>query len=155
MSVIKYQRPTLTSWPGFSRIADLQDEIDRLFISPFSALARGEDLAGAWTPAMDVVENKDSFSVKLELPGMKKDEIEVSLHDGVLTVSGERKAEKHEEDAEVYRAERFVGRFQRSLTLPSTVAADKVKAAYTDGVLTITLPKSEEAKPKKIDVSVN
>jgi HSP20 family protein len=86
---------------------------------------------------------------------MKKEDIEVSLHDGSLSISGERKTESKHEEGEVYRAERFFGRFQRTLSLPTTVAADKVKAAYNDGVLTITLPKTEEAKPKKIDVSVN
>ena len=85
---------------------------------------------------------------------MKKEEIEVTLHDGSLSISGERKSETKHEDAEVYRAERFFGRFQRSVTLPAPVAADKIKAHYKDGVLTITLPKTEEAKPKQIDVSV-
>jgi len=155
MSIIKYQRPSLSTWPGFNRLTNLQDELDRFFDTPFAALTQGTSFNGAWTPALDVYEDMDSFVVKAELPGMKKDENEVSLHDGILCISGERKAETKTEDAEVYRAERFVGRFQRSVVLPATVAADKVKAAYTDGVLTITLPKTEEAKPKKIDVSVN
>jgi len=103
---------------------------------------------------MDVFETKDSFVVRAELPGMKKEDIEVTMHDGCLSVSGERKGEEKHKDAEVYRAERFFGRFQRSVTLPTPVAPDKVKAAYKDGILTITLPKTEEAKPKQIDVSV-
>jgi HSP20 family protein len=100
-------------------------------------------------------EDKDSVIVRAELPGMKKEEIEVSLHDGALTLSGERKSEQHSEEGEAYRSERFFGRFQRTVTLPAQVAADKVKAQYKDGVLTITLPKAEEAKPKHIDINVS
>ena len=155
MNIVKWQRPTLTNWPSFGRLSDLRDEIDRLFESPLSELTRTSQLLSGWTPALDVYEGKENFVVKAELPGMKKEDIEVSLHDGSLSISGERKAETKHEDAEVYRAERFFGRFQRTVTLPTAVAADKVKAAYKDGVLTITLPKTEEAKPKQIDVSVN
>jgi HSP20 family protein len=155
MNIMKWQRPTLSTWPSFGRLANLHDEIDRLFESPLSELTRTSQLLSGWTPALDVFEDKDSFVVKAELPGMKKEDIEVSLHDGALSISGERKTESKREDSEVYRSERFFGRFQRSVTLPTTVAADKVKAAYNDGVLTITLPKTEEAKPRKIDVAVN
>lgn len=155
MNIVKWQRPTLSTWPSFGRLADLRNEIDRLFESPLSELTRTSHLLSGWTPALDVYEDKDSFVVKAELPGMKKEEIEVSLHDGSLSISGERKTESKREDSEVYRAERFFGRFQRTVSLPTTVAADKVKAAYNDGILTITLPKTEEAKPKKIDVAVN
>lgn len=155
MNIVKWQRPTLSTWPSFGRLSDLRDEIDRLFESPLSELTRTSQLLSGWKPALDVYENKDNFVVKAELPGMKKEDIEVSLHDGSLSISGERKTESKHEEGEVYRAERFFGRFQRTVTLPTAVAADKVKAAYNDGVLTITLPKTEEAKPKKIDVSVN
>jgi HSP20 family protein len=86
---------------------------------------------------------------------MKREEIDVSLHEGTLSISGERKREGQFKDAEVYRAERFFGRFQRTVTLPSPVAAEKTKAQYKDGVLTITLPKTEEAKPKHIDVNIS
>ena len=86
---------------------------------------------------------------------MKKEDINISLQDGSLSISGERHSEKKFENAEVYRAERFVGRFQRTVVLPTPIASDKVKAQYKDGVLTVTLPKSEEAKPKEIDVEVN
>jgi len=145
----------LSTWPSFGRLADLRNEIDRLFESPLSELTRPSQLLSDWTPALDVYEEKDNFIVKAELPGMKKEDIEVSLHDGCLSLSGERHGETKHEGSEVYRAERFCGRFQRTVTLPTAVAADKVRAAYKDGVLTITLPKTEEAKSKKIDVSVN
>lgn len=155
MNIVKWQRPAVVNWPGFGRLSDLRDEIDRLFESPLTELTRTSNLLSGWTPALDVYENKDNYTVKAELPGMKKEDIEVSLHEGTLSISGERKSETKHEDAEVYRAERFFGRFQRTVALPTAVAADQVKAAYKDGVLTITLPKTEEAKPKHIDVSVN
>src|SRR5690242_12240749 len=141
----------VSTWPTLGRLTDLRDEIDRLFEAP---LARTSEFLG-WTPAFDVFEDKDNFTVKAELPGMKREDINVSLHDGNLIVSGERQAETHNEGTEVYRAERFFGKFQRAVSLPATVAADKVKAAYKDGVLTITLPKAEEAKPKQIEVNIN
>jgi HSP20 family protein len=104
---------------------------------------------------VDLYEDKDNVVVKAELPGMKREDVEVSLHDGVLSISGERKSEEKFEAAETYRTERFVGRFQRTLTLPAQVDAAKVNALYRDGILTVTLPKLEEAKPKQIEVKVN
>ena len=89
------------------------------------------------------------------MPGLKREDIEVTLHDGALLISGERKAEAKQEGVEVHRQERYYGKFQRVLTLPEPVAADKIKAEYKDGVLTVTLPKTEAAKPKIIDVTVN
>ena len=154
-SLIRWNRPELSSWPGFGRLTDLRDEIDRLFESPLAELARSSQLLSGWAPAMDLYEDKDNFFVRAELPGMKREEIDVSLHDGSLTISGERKNEGEFKDAEVCRSERFVGRFQRTVTLPTAVSADKVKAQYKDGILTITLPKAEEAKPKHIDVNVS
>jgi HSP20 family protein len=142
MKLMQYQRPSV-AWPTFGRLANLQDELDRLFESPLTG----------WAPALDVHENKDSFSIRVELPGMKREDIEVSLQDGALVISGERKEEKVAEGTEVHRQERFYGRFSRALTLPSAVAGDKVKAQYKDGILTVTLPKAEEAKPKAITVS--
>jgi HSP20 family protein len=151
----RWQRPELATWTGFGRLTNLRDEIDRLFDAPLAELTRSSQLLSGWTPALDVYEDKDSFLVKAELPGMKKEDIELSLRDGSLSISGERKSENKYEDAEVYRAERFFGKFQRTVTLPTPVAADKVKAQYKDGILTITLPKTEEAKPKHIDVNVS
>jgi HSP20 family protein len=154
-SLTRWQRPELSTWPAFGRLTDLRDEIDRLFESPLSELARTSNLLSGWNPALDLYEDKDNLYVKVEIPGMKREEIDVSLHEGSLSISGERKSEQKHEDAEVYRAERFFGRFQRTVTLPTPVAAEKVKAQYKDGILNITLPKTEEAKPKHIDVNVS
>jgi HSP20 family protein len=117
--------------------------------------ASTSNLLSGWNPALDLYEDKDNLYVKVELPGMKREDIDVSLHEGSLSIAGERKSEQKHEDAEVYRAERFFGRFQRTVALPTPVASEKVKAQYKDGVLNITLPKTEEAKPKHIDVNVS
>src|SRR5882672_6487393 len=151
----KWQRPEVANWPGFGRLSSLRDEIDRLFEAPWNALGQTSQLLSGWTPAFDIFEDKDNLVVKAELPGMKKDDIQISLHDGSLSISGERKSESKNEDAEVYRSERFFGRFRRTVGLPTPVNPDTVKALYKDGILTVTLPKTEEAKPKQIDVSVS
>ena len=151
----RWQRPELATWPTFGRLSNLREEIDRLFEAPLAEWARSSQLLSGWSPALDVYEDKDNFVVKAELPGMKREEIEVSLQDGGLSISGERKSEEKYEEGEVYRAERFFGKFQRTVTLHTPVAVDKVKAQYKDGILTVTLPKTEEAKPKQIDVNVS
>ncbi len=154
-SLTRWQRPELATWPGFGRLTDLRDEIDRLFEAPLAELARGSQLLSGWTPALDLFEDKDNLYARVELPGMKREDIDLSLHEGSLSISGERKGEEKFKGAEVYRAERFCGRFQRTVSLPTPVAAEKVKAHYSDGILTVTLPKAEEAKPKHIDVNVS
>jgi HSP20 family protein len=142
MKMTTYQRPGLV-WPTFGRLASLQDELDRLFETPLQA----------WAPALDVHEDKDSFTIRVELPGMKREDIEVSLQNGALVIAGERQTETVKEDVAVHRQERCFGRFSRALTLPTAVAGNQVKAAYKDGILTVTLPKAEEARPKQITVS--
>ena len=151
MTLTRWQRPGY--WDPVRQLSTLRDEIDRLFESPLSWFENGsQPFSSGWLPAVDLYEDKDSVYVRAELPGMNKDEIDISLHEGVLTLSGERKFDKQYEKAETHRVERFTGRFQRSLTLPAPVEAGKVRATYKDGVLAITLPKVEEAKPKQITV---
>ncbi|PWU11689.1 MAG: heat-shock protein Hsp20 [Verrucomicrobia bacterium] len=152
-ALARWQRPQV-AWPGFGRLTSLRDEIDRLFEAPLAELARTSQILSGWTPALDLYEDNNNVYVRAELPGMKKEDVEVSLHEGTLSISGERKREEKFKDAEVYRSERFFGRFQRTVTLPSPVAGEKVKAQYNDGILTVTLPKTEEAKPRHIDVHV-
>jgi HSP20 family protein len=152
MKLTNYERPNV-AWPTFGRLTNLQDDWDRLFESPFGLFE--SPLTTGRAPALDVQEDKDNYTISVELPGMKREDLSVSLQDGTLTISGERKAEKANQDVEIHRQERFYGKFQRTLTLAAPVAADKVKATYKDGVLTVTLPKIEEAKPKQIDISVN
>lgn len=141
MKLVSYQRPL---WP-FGQLLNLNDELDRIFEAP----------APAWTPALDVHEDKDKFTVSLELPGVDRKDISVSVEENQLVITGERKAETILETTAVRRQERFYGKFSRALALPAVVDANKIKAGYKDGILTVTLPKAEEAKPKHIDVSVN
>ena len=140
MRLVQYERPAVTGF-GLGRLSSLQDELDQLF-----------EVQRAWTPALDVAETKDNYSVQVELPGLKREDIEVALDDGTLVIRGERKAEVPVEGTAIHRQERCYGKFSRALTLPSAVAADKVTAVYRDGILTVTVPKAEEAKPKTIAV---
>ena len=156
MTLTRWTKPEVTSWSPFWQLSTLRDEIDRLFESPLTELTRSsQQFLGGWLPAVDLYEDKDNVFVKAELPGMKKEDIDISLHEGVLTLAGERKEEKETKDAEVFRSERFLGRFQRTISLPSPVQMDRVSAAYKDGILTVTLPKTEEVKPKQIEVKVS
>lgn len=151
MNLIKFQRSPLNAWSGVGRLQDLQDEVERLFNFPsFTANA-----SVPWVPALDVLEEKDNYVVQVELPGINKEDVKLSLEQGTLTITGERKAETKNETATAYHLERFQGRFQRTINLPESIAADKVKAQYKDGVLTVTLPKREEAKPRQIDIALN
>lgn len=147
MSLIRYINPELNS------VGNLRDHFGRLFDIAFPTRA-AESLAD-WTPALDAHEDKDKFTVSLEVPGLKKEDIHVSVHDGVLTVSGERKNEKTVKEGTVHRTERFYGKFSRSVSLPTAVSSDKVGAVYKDGILTIEIPKAEEAKPKTVEVKVS
>ncbi len=155
MSLIRYQAPELSNWPTFGRLSNLRDELDTLFELPFwSNFGRQTQLFSGWTPALDLYQNNDNVIAVVELPGMRKEAIEISLHDGMLTIAGERKTETHGgEKAE--RSERYIGKFRRSITLPTRVDANKVSATYKDGILTVTLSKAEEAKPKQIQVNVS
>jgi len=117
------------------------------------SLARQAQLFSGWTPALDLYQNDDNVVAIVELPGMRKEDIDISLHDGMLTIAGERQGSSGEgQSAE--RTERFSGKFRRSITLPTRVEASKVGASYKDGILTVTLPKAEEAKPKKVEVTI-
>jgi HSP20 family protein len=155
MSLIRYQAPELSTWSPFDRLTSLRDEIDRLFDLSSPGFGRDAGLFSGWSPVVDVYQDKDHVFVKCELPGLKKEEIEISLHNGTLTISGERKQESEHKEGESFRTERFFGKFHRSVSLPTDVDSGNVKASYKDGILTVTLPKAEEAKPKQIEVQVS
>jgi HSP20 family protein len=154
-NLIRYQEPELAPWAPLNRLSSLRDEIDRLFDLSFPGFDRGVTLFSGWSPALDVYQDKDNVYAKLELPGMRKEDIDISLHQGTLSISGERKQEEKHGEGAMFRSERFFGRFQRSVTLPTAVDPAKVRAVYRDGILTVTLPKTEEAKPKQIQVDVS
>jgi len=155
MKLVRFQRPDLWGFSPFEQLTNLREEINRLFEAPFGELTRATDFFHGWAPALDLREDKDNVVAEVELPGLKKEDIEVTVHDGVLSVAGERKQEKERSEEGAYRAERFYGRFHRTISLPKPVKAEAVKAAYKDGILTITLPKTEEAKPRQIEVNVS
>lgn len=151
MALQKSWLPELrTRWDPFVGIQDLQNEMNRLFESFFGGPSRTQDVA--WTPATDVRETKDEMVVVLELPGLNQKEIEISVTGDTLTVRGERRREEHFEGVDYHRIERCYGPFSRTLTLPSMVDADHIKAVYRDGLLEIRLPKREEAKPRPIPI---
>jgi HSP20 family protein len=150
MKLMRFQRP---AWPVLNEMSSLREEINRLFEQPFNTWSQGSDVLNAWSPALDLYEDKDNLIVRAEVPGLKKEEIDISLQDGRLALSGERKFEKKYEGSQTSREERFFGKFQRSIDLPKAVNAGAVKASYKDGILTVTLPKTEEAKPRQITVN--
>lgn len=146
----------LIRWTPFRSVMSFRDEMDRLLDDFYGRMAQpGESANGKWLPVMDVSETEDSVIACLELPGLKKEDIRVSVHDDILTVSGEKKQEKTEEGENVRRVERSYGFFKRTVSLPAQVDADKVKAAFKDGVLKVTLPKLESEKPKEIQIQVS
>ena len=155
MSLIRYQTPNSVMWPSLDRWASLRNDLDTLLSCPSGpAPSRQSQLFTGWTPALDLYQNNDNIVAVVELPGMRKEDIEISLQDGMLTISGERKEETNQENGAT-RTERFTGKFRRSMTLPTRVDVNKVSATYKDGILTVTLPKAEEAKPKQIQINLN
>src|SRR5437762_3491656 len=210
MSLIRYQGPQGVAWPALGRLSNLWDELDSLFELPFlTNFGNPSQLFSGWTPALDLYQSKDNVTAVVELPGMRKEDIEISLHDDMLTISGERK-QQIADDNKAERSERYVGKFRRSVSLPTRVDMSKVSANYKEGleisvenneltilgrrslptvdgtvihresrtnsfrrtfeldpsidtgnisakieqgVVTLTLPKAEQVKPRKIQVS--
>ncbi len=149
----------LTRWDPFSELTSLQDRVNQLFGQPmpFWRLGRRAEPSLAvpsFIPAVDVYEDEHSITLTAELPGIEEKDLNISVENGVLTISGERKMENVETKENFQRIERSYGRFTRSFTLPPTVDPEDVKAEFSNGVLKITLPKREEAKPKQIKIEV-
>jgi HSP20 family protein len=139
----------------FSEINRIRNEIFRIFEDPFSLGNVASSLFEGWTPAVDVYEERDKVTVRVELPGMKKEDIDVSVMGDTLVISGERKQEEERGEGETYRSERFLGRFQRTISLPTEVDPNQVQATYKDGVLTMTCAKSEQARGKQIEIKTS
>ena len=153
MNLIRYHAPNSAPWSALDRWSNLREELNSFFDMPFSSnFGRTSQLFTGWSPALDLYETGDHFEAVIELPGMRKEDIDISLHDGTLMISGERKHESNNGET-TQRTERYVGTFRRSIALPTRVDANKVNATYQDGILKVTLPKAEEAKPKQIQVS--
>lgn len=140
---------------AFRDLEKMQDEMTNLFDFTLRP-GRQEDLIPRdWSPALDVSESKDSLVVKADIPGMSKEDIHVSVQKDTLVIKGEKRQEKEVKEENFIRTERAYGSFYRAITLPETVDAANVKANYKNGVLELTLPKKEEAKPKEVKVDVN
>lgn len=140
--------------PG-TELRRMQREFDRLFESFFPTLSdsNGNGETAVWSPRVDLAETEDAYLIRLDVPGMKKEDFDVSYQQGVLSISGERKVEEHEEKANFVRLERSFGRFYRSFTLPKEVKDTKIRATYDAGVLTIHVPKAEASRPRRIEIS--
>lgn len=146
----------LVRWEPFEGLNRLHNRINDLFDENFGrARALPSATAGAWLPPVDILESKDSYLIRAELPGMKKEDFHLEVNDGTLTLSGERKQESASEGTHYHRSERVNGKFARSFHLPRTVQQDGIKASYQDGILEIQVPKAEEAKPKQIAITVH
>jgi len=142
----------LVTYDPFRELRSLQDEVNRLFSSSFNRGGDNELMRGAWSPSVDIYENKDQIVLEAELPGMKPEDVNISIENNVLTIHGERKFEKQDEKDNFHRVERSYGSFTRSFTLPSTVTSDAANAVFENGVLKLTLAKREEAKPRRIEI---
>jgi HSP20 family protein len=144
----------LVTYDPFREMRSLQDEVNRVFSSSFNR--GGNDLTqGAWSPSVDIFENKDQVVLEAELPGMKPEDVNISVENNVLTIHGERKFEKKDEDDNFHRMERSYGAFTRSFTLPPTVSGESAEATFENGVLRLTLAKREEAKPRRIEIKAS
>ena len=146
----------LVRWEPFEGLSRLHSRINDLFDESFGRTRTAPSASvGVWLPPVDILESKDGYLIRAELPGMKKEDFNLEVNDGTLTVSGERKAETLSNGVEYQRSERVHGKFSRSFYLPQTVKQEEIKASYRDGLLEIHVPKTDEAKPRQIAVSVN
>jgi HSP20 family protein len=146
----------LVRWEPFEGLNRMQSRINDLFDDTFGRTrANHASVAGVWLPPVDILESKDSYLIRAELPGMKKEDFNLELKDGTLSLSGERKFEEPADGVDYHRVERAAGKFVRSFNLPQTIKSDGIKATYRDGILEVHVPKADEAKPKQIAISVN
>ena len=146
MSIVRYD--------PFRDLRTLQEEVNRLFTGNVARAFDDEGIArGSWSPNVDIYENKDQIVLEAELPGMKQEDFDLSIENNVITLRGERRFEKSDDSDNYHRVERSYGAFTRSFTLPHTVSGDEVQAEYNNGVLRVTLPKREEAKSRRIEIT--
>lgn len=142
----------ITRWDPFRDLLNLQNEMTRLFSRTTSGDGADMLATGSWVPAIDVLEEPDRYTITMELPGVTADQVDVTYNDGMLSVRGERKFYEGRSEGDFHRVERRFGAFTRSLTLPQTIDAEKIDASFANGLLTLTIPKVEAAKPRRIEV---
>ncbi len=145
MSIVKFN--------PFGESTQFEREINNLLGNVFTGRESLKGQTGDWRPRVDVHEDENGYQVDLELPGLSREDVVVTFEDGRLTVSGERKFEEERKEKNLHRIERRYGSFSRSFSFPSQVESEKITASHENGLLTVTLPKSEEIKPKKIEIS--
>ncbi|WP_455387647.1 Hsp20/alpha crystallin family protein [Petrachloros mirabilis] len=146
---------TLVRWDPFRELESMSDRLNRVFARPAPSTSSREALTVAdWMPTVDISESDSEYLIKAELPEVKKEDVKVTVENGVLTLQGERRQEKEEKGKKYHRVERSYGSFARSFTLPESVDEGAVRAEYKDGMLNLHLPKTEKVKPKSIDVKV-
>ena len=149
---------SVVRWDPFRELEERSDRLNRVFARPGAARAaddKGALLTFDWAPSVDIAETAEAFEIKAELPDVRKDDVRVTVEDGQLRISGERKQEKEEKGKKFHRVERSYGSFMRSFSLPENVDDSKLSAEYKDGVLNVRLPKTEKAKPRAIAVKVS
>lgn len=144
-------RATLTQFHPFRGVSSLQDQINRLFDGAFDRSSDEGNLT-PWAPAVDIFETEHNLIVKADLPDVKPEELDIRVENNILTIRGERKFEKKANESNYLRVERSYGSFSRSFSLSNTVNTESIQADYNNGVLTLSIPKREEAKPKQIKV---
>ena len=146
----------LVRWEQVEGVNRIQSRINELFEDALGRTrAQQSAAAGVWYPPVDILESKDSYLIRAELPGMRKEYLKTEVNEGILTLSGERKLEEPASGVEYHRVERVTGKFSRSFHVPQTVNPDGIKATYRDGILEVQVPKADEAKPRQIAISLN
>jgi HSP20 family protein len=140
----------LVRWDALQELVAMSNRLNRSLDNPFSA--RTEDSFGAWVPPVDIFERQDNLVIRAEVPGLNREDMDVRIENGILTLHGERKRETEIDENHAFRMERIYGAFTRSFSLPTTVDASRITAAYKDGVLEVSVPKMETAKPKKVEI---
>lgn len=131
----------------------LQREIDRIFEGYWPARENGDGETAVWSPRVDLSEDEESYYVHVDVPGVTREDLDINYHDGVLAISGDRKSFEKDEKENYLRVERAFGHFYRAFTLPKSVIAENISANYADGVLKVRVPKAEESRPRRIEVS--
>jgi HSP20 family protein len=145
----------LSRWEPFDGLDRFQSRINELFDEAFGSSRTFSSSAGTlWYPPVDILESPDSYLIRAELPGMKKEDVNLTVQEGTLTLSGERKFDEPASGVEYHRAERVAGKFSRSFYLPQKIKLAMISANFQDGILEVRVPKSDEAKPKQIAISV-
>ena len=145
----------MVRWDPFQELQSWSDRMSRLLGSEGRTAARRDEenfASGSWVPPVDIVEGKDKIQLKVELPGFKEDQVQLTVEDGLLTIRGERKFESEDKEENYHRIERSYGTFVRSFTLPRTVDQNRIQASFSDGILSVEMSKREETKPRQIQI---